>query len=572
MAGAGSSFSYQVLVVGGGLAGLRAAIEAADLGVDVAVLSQVHPIRSHSGAAQGGINASLGNAEAGRDDSWEKHAYDTVRGSDYLADQDAVEIAIRDAPLRVIESEHWGMPYSRTAEGRIAQRPFGGAGFPRTCYAADKTGHMLLQTMFEQTVKRGIRVYWDWLMLSLIADGGVCKGIVAMHLPTGEIASFAAQAVILATGGAGRTYLRTTNGLISTGMAMVAAYRAGVPLKDMEFIQFHPTSLIGTNILISEAARGEGGYLVNRDGERFMQRYAPSAMELAPRDIVARAIQTEIEEGRCCEYNSVYLDIRHLGRERIMEALPGIRDIALTFAGIDPIDQPILIQPAQHYTMGGIDTDVNGATSMPGFYAAGECSCISIHGANRLGGNSLVETIIIGPRAGRKAAEQVWGGGTHPAGQQALEEARSEQEAHLADLLSRDEGVAFADLREEMATTMTEKVGIFRTEEALREALAVLRSLQERLPRAYLKHHGRRYNLELVRALELEAMLELCTVIAQGALLRRESRGSHYRCDFPQRDDEHWLVHTIAEHRGEGPKFSYRPVTITRWAPEERRY
>ncbi|MCL4534522.1 MAG: FAD-binding protein [Bacteroidetes bacterium] len=566
------AFQHQVLVVGGGLAGLRAAIEVRDRGLDVAVVSHVHPVRSHSGAAQGGINASLGNAGAGRDDSWEKHAYDTVRGSDYLADQDAVETAVRDAPLRVYESEHWGVPYSRTDAGLIAQRPFGGAGFPRTCYAADKTGHMLLQTMYEQTVKRQIKVYWDWVMLQLVAEDGACRGIVAMHLPTGELASFAAQATIFATGGAGRTYLRTTNSLVSTGYGMVAAYRAGVPLKDMEFIQFHPTTIIGNNILMSEAARGEGAYLLNKDGDRFMQRYAPSVMELAPRDIVSRAIQTEIDEGRGFEGGYVHLDIRHLGRERILEALPGIRDIAITFVGIDPIDQPVPIQPAQHYTMGGIDADVNGATPLKGFFAAGECACVSLHGANRLGGNSLMETIVIGPRAGRKAAEEVQGDSPAATAESALASAQAEEQAHINGLLAQEGPDHFSRIREAMATTMTENVGIFRNREMLQEAVDRLRQLRRQFSSGQLKHRGRRYNLELLRCLETEAMLELNEVIAIGALEREESRGSHARRDFPQRDDQKWLAHTIAERSEGGPRFSYRPVTITRWPPEVRKY
>jgi succinate dehydrogenase / fumarate reductase, flavoprotein subunit len=568
----GTIFQHQVLVVGGGLAGLRAAIEAAKNGLDVAVLSHVHPVRSHSGAAQGGINASLGNAEQGKDDDWEKHAFDTVRGSDYLADQDAVEIAIKDAPLRVYESEHWGMPYSRTEDGRIAQRPFGGAGFPRTCYAADKTGHMLLQTMFEQCVKRQVKVYWDWMMLRLVVDEA-CRGVVAMNIPTGELAAFGADAVIFATGGAGRMYRRTTNALISSGYGMAAAYRAGVPLKDMEFIQFHPTSLIGTNILMSEAARGEGAHLVNRDGERFMQRYAAKMMELAPRDIVARAIQTEINEDRgVVDGECVYLDIRHLGRERILEALPGIRDIAITFAGIDPINEPVPIQPAQHYTMGGIDTDVDGATVLPGFFAAGECACISMHGANRLGGNSLMETIIMGARAGAAASRGVLAGPRRRDGQSSLAAAITDEQEVITGLLQRDGDLRYAPIRDEMTNTMTTWVGIFREEETLRNAVAALPELLRQSGSAALRHRGQRYNLELGRALETEAMLEMAQTIAAGALARRESRGSHARRDFPLRDDGQWLVHTIAERAEDGPRLSYRPVTITRWPPQERRY
>jgi succinate dehydrogenase / fumarate reductase flavoprotein subunit len=431
---------------------------------------------------------------------------------------------------------------------------------------------MLLQTMFEQCVKRGIKIYWDWMMLRLVQDGK-CRGVVAMYLPTGDLAGFVSQAVVLATGGAGRTYRRTTNALISSGYGMAAAYRVGVPLKDMEFIQFHPTSLVGTNILMSEAARGEGAYLLNRDGERFMQRYAAKVMELAPRDIVARAIQTEIDQGRgVFDGECVYLDIRHLGRDRILEALPGIRDIAITFAGIDPIDQPVPIQPAQHYTMGGIDTDIDGATSLPGLFAAGECACISIHGANRLGGNSIMETIIMGARAGAAAAQGVLAGNT-PLDYDsiAIEEITKEDE-HIGRLLSREGKIRFPTIRDEMIETMTTWVGIFREEEMLRNAVAALPELKKLCGQAALRHNGRRYNLELVRALETEAMLEIAQTIAVGALARTESRGSHARRDFTQRDDTNWLAHTIAHWGEEGPVLSYRPVTITRWPPQERRY
>ncbi|MCL6581949.1 MAG: FAD-binding protein, partial [Firmicutes bacterium] len=361
---------HEVLVVGGGLAGLRAAVEAHDAGCEVAVISRVHPVRSHSVAAQGGINAALANHPDGADDSPERHAFDTVKGSDYLADQDAVEVLTGEAPARIYEMEHWGCPFSRTPDGRIAQRPFGGAGFPRTCYAADKTGHHLLHTMYEQTLKRRIKVYEEWQVLALAVAEGRSYGVVALDLRTGGIESFGAAAVIFATGGGGRIYGHSTNNIINSGSGMAVAYMAGVPLKDMEFIQFHPTSLFGNNVLMTEGARGEGGYLINALGERFMARYAPKAMELAPRDITARAIQTEINEGRGFPGGYVHLDLRHLGAERIMERLPAIRDIAINFTGVDPIKEPIPIQPGQHYFMGGIDTDADGATEVAGFYAA----------------------------------------------------------------------------------------------------------------------------------------------------------------------------------------------------------
>ena len=395
---------HDVLIVGGGLAGLRAAIEASAL-ADTAVVSRVHPLRSHTKAAQGGINAALANAEKGRDDTPDKHAFDTIKGSDFLADQDAVELMTRIAPECIFELDHWGCAFSRTDEGKIAQRPFGGAGYPRTCYGADRTGLYLLQTVYEQSVKRSVKEYQEYFVTSLITDDSSCKGVIALNIKTGELVPILAKAIILATGGAAWTYSISTNSMINTGNGMTIAYRAGVPLKDMEFIQFHPTGLYPNGILITEGARGEGGYLVNAKGERFMERYAPKAMELAPRDIVSRSIQKEIDEGRAFENAYVHLDLRHLGREKIMSRLPGIREICLLFAGLDPIEKPIPIRPAAHYTMGGIDCNLNCETPMKGLYAAGECACVSVHGANRLGGNSLLDCVVFGKVAGDKAAK-----------------------------------------------------------------------------------------------------------------------------------------------------------------------
>ena len=406
---------HQLIIVGGGLAGLRAAVEAQEDGIDVAILSQVWPGRSHSGAAQGGINAALANDPDGHDDTPEKHAFDTVKGSDYLADQDAAYQLTQDAPGVIFEMEHWGCPFSRYDDGRIAQRPFGGAGYPRTCYGADKTGHYLLHTLVEQAYKRGVTMYTEQFVLRLIVQDGVCRGVVAYDMVRGGFEAFVGDAVVMATGGAGRTYSNTTNAIISTGYGMAMAYHAGVPLKDMEFVQFHPTGLYTTNILMTEGCRGEGGYLINDEGERFMAKYAPKMMELAPRDITARSIWTEILEGRGIGGKDyVYLDLRHLGEAKIAEKLPGIRDLAIHFEGVDPVSEPVPIVPSQHYTMGGIDTDKDGRTEMPGLYAAGECACVSVHGANRLGGNSLLETIVFGRRAGKAAAEAI-GGGAAPA-------------------------------------------------------------------------------------------------------------------------------------------------------------
>jgi len=561
---------HRILVVGAGLAGLRAAIEAA--GEDVAVLTRVHPVRSHSVAAQGGVNAPLANVPEGKEDSPERHAFDTVKGADYLADQDAAELMTRLAPERIYEIENWGCPFSRTPEGKIAQRPFGGAGFPRTCYAADRTGHAMLHTLYEQVVKRGIRVYEEWLMLDLIVSGGRCRGVVAMDMVSGRVEAFGAEAVVMATGGAGRIYARSTNSHINTGSAAAFCYVRGVPLKDMEFVQFHPTSLYPNNVLISEAARGEGGYLLNRDGERFMARYAPKAMELGPRDIVARSIQTEIDEGRGFENAYVHLDLRHLGAEKIKERLPAIREIAMYFAGVDPIEKPIPIQPAQHYTMGGLDVDKDGASELPGLFAAGECACVSVHGANRLGGNSLLETVVFGQLAGAAAVRYVRGlEKTGPDGS-ALDTAVGEVEARIGELISRQDGERTAVIREEMKQVMFEKVGIFREEGPMREAVEKIRELKERVRRARVDARGRRYNLELISALELPAMLELAEVIALGALARPESRGSHFRRDYPQRDDANWLKHTVARWTPDGPRLEYKPVVITKWQPEARKY
>lgn len=562
---------HQVLVVGGGLAGLRAAVEAAEAGVDTAVLSLLYPVRSHSVAAQGGINAALANMEECKDDTPEKHAYDTIRGSDFLADQDAVLILTADAPTRIYELEHWGVPFSRTPEGKIAQRPFGGAGYPRTCYAADKTGLYIMHTLNEQAVKRSIKVYAEWAALALACDDATCHGVVAMNLATGELASFGADAVILATGGAGRIYRRTSNSIQSTGYGMAMAYRAGVPLKDLEFIQFHPTTLAGTNILISEAARGEGGYLINNLGERFMKRYAEKAMELAPRDIVSRSIQTEIDEGRGFPGGTVHLDLRHLGRERILERLPGIRDLAISFAGVDPIDQPIPIQPGQHYFMGGIDTDKDGATIFKGLYAAGECACVSVHGANRLGGNSLLECVVMGQRAGAAAARYVRDKGVAVKGS-VLDQALKRTTAQVEALLKSEGKERFVTLRDLMADTMTEKVGIFREERAMQEAWVTIQELRARYRQVGIDAKTRRFNLDLLRTIELGGMLDVAEAIVAGALARKESRGSHYRRDYKARDDANWLKHTLAWYTPEGARLDYKPVTIVKWQPEERKY
>ncbi len=563
--------SHDILIIGGGLAGLRAAIEAKKVCRDVAILSKVHPLRSHSVAAQGGINAVLGNTPAPIKDTWENHAFDTIKGSDYLADQDAVEVMCREGVERVIEMEHWGTLFSRTEDGKIAQRPFGGAGFPRAAYAADRTGHNLLHALYEQVIGLQIPVYEEWYALSLVIEDGKCIGILAFHFFKGRIIPIQAKAVILATGGYGRIYLRSTNAVINTGSGCFLAYQAGIPLEDMEFVQFHPTSLYGTNILITEGARGEGGYLLNVNGERFMGRYAPHLMELGPRDILARGTQTEIDQGRGFEGGYVHLDLRHLGRERILDRLPGIRQIAMDFAGVDPILKPIPIQPAQHYSMGGIPTNVDGETLLPGLYAAGECACVSVHGANRLGGNSLLETLVFGVRAGRKSAQTVE---TKKQGfnQNIFQECLKAFQSELKEILGRKKGEPCFRLRDEMKTLMTSRVGIFRKESDLLSAREKIRELKGGLKGVSLEQKNLDFNYGLIQYLELSGMIHLAEVIVEGALVRQESRGSHFRVDYPDRDDEHWLRHTLAFKTAEGVKLDYKKVAITSYPPKERTY
>jgi succinate dehydrogenase / fumarate reductase flavoprotein subunit len=562
---------HDILIIGGGLAGLRAAVEAKKGGREVAILSKVHPLRSHSVAAQGGINAALDNAPAPMKDSWENHAFDTIKGSDYLADQDAVEVMCREGIERVIEMEHWGTLFSRTEEGKIAQRPFGGAGFPRTCYAADRTGHNLLHTLYEQVMSLQITVYEEWYALSLVVEEGRCVGVLALNFFQGKIIPIQATCILLATGGYGRIYLRSTNAVINTGSGCFLAYHAGVPLEDMEFVQFHPTSLYGANILITEGARGEGGFLINAEGKRFMEQYAPHLMELGPRDIVARAIQTEINEGRGVEGEFVYLDLRHLGRAKIMDRLPGIRQIAIDFAGVDPILKPLPIQPAQHYSMGGIPTNVDGETPLPGLFAAGECACVSVHGANRLGGNSLLETVVFGARAGRKASQKAKirkSGPHHTLFQEHLRTFQSE----LVEIFER-KGTEFCfQLREEMKSLMTYQAGIFRKESQLTMARERIIALKKGLLNVGVKQRDLAFNYEFIQYWELEGMLHLADVIVEGALARKESRGSHFRTDYPHRDDAHWLRHTLAYKTPEGPRFDYKEVTITSYLPKERAY
>jgi succinate dehydrogenase / fumarate reductase flavoprotein subunit len=565
-----SVFNHQAIIIGGGLTGLRAAVELIKAGKDVALISKIHPLRSHSVAAQGGINASLGNHPEGHDDSWERHAFDTVKGSDYLADQDVVEVMAKEAPAAVIELEHMGTVFSRFPDGKIAQRPFGGAGFPRTCYAADRTGHNLLHTLYEQAVAAGLTVYEEFFVTSLATEAGRCRGCVALDIATGRLHGFSAQAVLLATGGYGRVYARSTNAIINTGDGAALALRAGVPLEDMEFVQFHPTTLYGTNILITEGARGEGGYLYNNQHRRFMEDYAPKAMELAPRDIVARAIETEVEAGRGFEDEYVHLDLTHLGAERIKERLPGIRFIAMDFAGVDPIEKPIPVQPGQHYSMGGVASSVDGSTPMPGLYAAGECACVSVHGANRLGGNSLLETVVFGKLSGQAIAAAL-GDAPQLSPESVSEELKSEKN-RIDHLLSRKSGECITDIRDQLKKVMFSSFGVFRNGESMKEGVAKLEALGERFDDIHLDSGDAVFNQALVYALELGFMIDIAPAIARGALAREESRGAHFRRDYPDRNDEKFLGHTMAYLREGKMELEYAPVTLGRFEVQERRY
>ncbi len=563
--------TFDIVIVGGGLAGLAAALSA-DPGLKTAVISKVHPLRSHSVAAQGGINAALRNNPAGKEDTWERHAYDTIKGSDYLADQDAAELMCQLAIPTMYELDHWGVPFSRFPDGTIAQRPFGGAGFPRTCYAADRTGQMLLHTLYEQTIRKNVAFRDEWLVANPVIRDGRCIGLVAFDLASGTVVPVAARAVIFATGGYGRVFQKSTNAYINLGSGIGMAYRAGVPLKDMEFVQFHPTALYGKNILITEAARGEGGYLINNEGRRFMEDYAPKAMELAPRDIVARSIQREVEKGNGFENEYVLLDLRHLGREKIIKRLPGIRDICINFAGLDPIDTPIPIQPAQHYSMGGIDVDKSCASPVAGFYAAGECACVSVHGANRLGGNSLLEAIVFGKIAGRSASRFVGGGEASPLPTGEIDdEARAFLEKITA-IRRRDRGENIFKILNRLKVVMSGKAGIFRKEQTLREGLEQIPSLREDYNRSFIFGTCSRYCQEILVHIEFGHMLDVAEAILSGALNREETRGSHYRTDFPVRDDDSWLTHTIMTRTEQGPKIDYRPLNVEKYKPEERKY
>jgi len=572
-------FNHDVVVVGGGAAGLRAAIAAASLSdkLSVAIISKVYPMRSHTVSAEGGMAAVLKEY-----DSMDLHATDTIKGSDYLADQDAVEVFVREAPSEVIQLEHWGCPWSREEDGKLAARAFGGMSVKRTLFAADKTGFHLLHTLFQTTLKyQNILRYDEWFVTSIVVEENVSKGVVALDLKSGELALLASPAVVVATGGAGRLYQFTTNAAIKTGDGMAMAFRAGAALKDMEFIQFHPTALPGSGILITEASRGEGGYLVNKDGERFLKRYTPEKMELGPRDILSREIVSEIREGRGLEGpdgSYVLLDLRHLGKEVLRTRLPFVEELSRTYAAIDPASEPIPVRPAVHYTMGGIHTDLDGKTSLPGLYACGEAACVTINGANRLGSNSLSECLVFGRRAGVSAAllalsRRESGGTLKDLLRRATGEYVYPDTDRMYSILKRESGgERISELRNELQSLMETQVGIFRDGAGLRDALRDLGDMRSRLWSVKIDDRGLTFNAELTAMYELEFMLDVAETVAHSALLREESRGAHYRSDFQKRDDTNFLCHHLVFRSAGEARFERLGVRITRWQPAERRY
>ena len=555
---------HDILIIGAGLAGMRAALSAKEQGADVAVVSKVHPVRSHSNAAQGGINAALTD----RGDDWRDHAYDTIKGSDFLGDQDAIALMCQEAGDEVIAMEHMGAIFNRDEEGRLGTRAFGGQREARTFFVADFTGQALLHVLYEQIVKAGALVYEEWFVLSLIVRDGKCGGAVMMDIRTGKIEVVRAKAVILAAGGLGRVFEPSTNALICTGDGMSLGYRAGASLMDMEMVQYHPTTLKGSGVLISEAARGEGAYLLNSENDRFMLKYAPEFKELASRDVVSRCEQTEINEGRGID-GCVLLDLRHLGEKYISERLSQIRELAMDFANVDMVKDPVPIMPGMHYQMGGVKANVDGETGVPGLYAAGEVACVSVHGGNRLGANSLLDTLVFGRRSGVHAADTIKSIQHLDIDDSAADDDRK----NIQNLLSNDKNESFGQIRLDMGTAMKEHFGVFRDEDGMQEGIKKLESIKERAKSVYVADKTSTFNTNLLFTLELDFMLECAESIAVSAADRSESRGAHTRTDMPDRDDENWLKHIMVSKSPDGGhELNYKDVVITDWKPVVRQY
>ena len=563
-------FTHDIAIIGAGLAGLRAAVAAADFDskLDIAVISKHHPLRSHSVCAQGGTGAVMREK-----DSFDLHAYDTVKGADFLADQDVAEFFVKRAPKEIVLTEHWGCPWSRTADGKIDQRAFGGHTFPRACFAADMTGFHEMHALYGKASSySNIKFYDEWFVTSLIVENQTAIGLTAIEMRTGEMHGFGAKSIIIASGGHERIYEFTTFSHTTTGDGMAMAYRAGAPLEDMEFVQFHPTGLLPSGVLITEGARGEGGYLINADGERFMKKYAPEKMELAPRDVVSRAEQTEILEGRGLKgpYGPyIAIDLRHLGEEKINLRLPLIRDVAIKLGGVDPVKEPIPIRPAAHYSMGGIKANIKTETPIAGLFASGECSCLSLHGANRLGTNSTSECLVFGAVSGEEAAKHAVNASLREIPQQRL----IEEEKRVFDNVLGSEGPeTVPKIRDEMRRIMNEKAWIYRRGDQLESGLKEIQQLKQRFKKIRVSDKGRSFNTGMLNALQLDYMLDLAEVTMASALPRNESRGAHSRTDYPKRDDQNWLKHTLAFYTTDGPRLEYLPVTITKWQPAERTY